>query len=51
MQWMTGLVASMASERGADPFLAAFATVSGLLVMVALAFLLLPWPPGMRKTR
>jgi MFS family permease len=51
MQWITGAAASIAGQHGTDPFVAAFATVSGLLAMAALGFLVLPWPPGMRKKR
>ena len=51
MQWITGAAASIAGQHGADPFVAAFATVSGLLAMAALGFLVLPWPPVMREKR
>ena len=50
MQWITGIAASAANQQGTEPFLAAFATVSGLLAIAALGFLLLPWPPATRET-
>lgn len=49
MQWVTGLVASIATERGGDPLMAAFAVVAGLLGAATLAFILLPWPRSARR--
>jgi predicted MFS family arabinose efflux permease len=49
MQWLTGLVASVATSYGADPFVTAFATIAALLVAATLAFVVLPWPPGIRR--
>ena len=49
MQWLTGLVASVATSHGADPFVTAFATIATLLVAATVAFVALPWPPGMRR--
>ena len=48
MQWLTGLVASVAQSYGADPFTAVLASIAALLVAGALAFTLLPGPatPG-----
>lgn len=45
MQWFTGLVASMAQARGLEPFGPVMFSISGLLVLGALAFTLLPSPP------
>ena len=44
MQWLTGIAASLASARGADPFTAVLASIAALLVVGALAFTLLPGP-------
>jgi MFS family permease len=49
MQWTTGFAASRAGTYGIDPFAAVFATVAALLLAGTLAYLLLPWPPGMRR--
>jgi MFS family permease len=51
MQGATGLVASLASNHGGDPFVAVFATISVLLLAAAVAFLLLPWPTGLSKVQ
>jgi predicted MFS family arabinose efflux permease len=48
MQWVTGVVASMAQARQADPFTAVLLTVASLLAVGALAFALLPQPAGGR---
>ena len=45
MQWLTGLVASLASAHGADPFTAVLGSIAALLVAGTLAFTLLPGPP------
>lgn len=45
MQWFTGLVASVAKYRGADPYVAVMACIAALLALAALAFRLLPHPP------
>ena len=45
MQWLTGLVASLAKREGADPYVAVMACIAGLLALAALAFRLLPHPP------
>ncbi|WP_313759924.1 MFS transporter, partial [Diaphorobacter nitroreducens] len=45
MQWLTGLVASLAKRGGADPYVAVMACIAGLLALAALAFRLLPHPP------
>jgi predicted MFS family arabinose efflux permease len=42
MQWISGLVASLAKAHHADPFTAVLATVAGLLAAGALAFAFLP---------
>jgi MFS family permease len=44
MQWFTGIVASVASSHGADPFTAVLASIAALLAAGALAFTLLPGP-------
>lgn len=44
MQWVTGLAASLASERGADPYVAVMLTIAAMLAASALAFRLLPAP-------
>ncbi|WP_416400319.1 MFS transporter [Alicycliphilus denitrificans] len=45
MQWFTGLVASLAQERGMDPFVAVMGCIAALLVLGAGAFKALPNPP------
>ncbi|MCY1164231.1 D-galactonate transporter [compost metagenome] len=45
MQWFTGIVASIATAHGADPFTAVLASIAALLVAGALAFSFLPGPP------
>ena len=46
MQWLTGLVASLAkAQSAADPFMAVMASIATLLALAALAFRLLPQPP------
>ncbi|MHB1248735.1 MAG: MFS transporter, partial [Polaromonas sp.] len=44
MQWLTGIVASVAITRGAEPFTAVLASIAVLLAAGALAFTLLPGP-------
>jgi hypothetical protein len=44
MQWVTGLVASVAAQRGADPYVAVMLTIATMLLAGALAFRLLPAP-------
>ena len=44
MQWVTGLAASLAAGRGADPYVAVMLTIAGMLAAGALAFRLLPAP-------
>jgi len=44
MQWLTGVVASLASRHGVEPFTAVLATIAGLLVAGAVAFTALPGP-------
>ena len=44
MQWLTGVVASVAAAHGADPFTAVLASIAVLLAAGALAFTLLPGP-------
>jgi len=46
MQWFTGLVASLAQERGMDPFVAVLGCIAALLVLGAGAFKALPNPPA-----
>ncbi|MBS0390229.1 MAG: MFS transporter [Proteobacteria bacterium] len=45
MQWLTGLVASLAPGLGLDPFVAVMGCIAALLVLGAAAFRLLPSPP------
>ncbi len=44
MQWVTGLAASLAFARGADPYVAVMLTIAAMLAGSALAFRLLPAP-------
>ena len=44
MQWLTGIIASVAAAQGADPFTAVLASIAALLAAGALAFVLLPGP-------
>lgn len=44
MQWLTGIVASVASSYGVEPFTAVLASIAVLLAAGALAFTLLPGP-------
>lgn len=46
MQWFTGWVASHALALGLDPFVATLAVMAALLVAGAIAFRVLPAPPG-----
>jgi len=48
MQWFTGVVASMAAERGMEPFTAVLASIAALLALGALAFVALPGPPSQK---
>ena len=45
MQWFTGVVASVASAHGVEPFTAVLASIAALLALGALAFTVLPGPP------
>lgn len=45
MQWLTGIVASVATAQGWEPFTAVLAAISALLAAGALVFMLLPAPP------
>ena len=42
MQWTTGVAASWATSNGVEPFRAVFLTITGMLAVGTLAFLLLP---------
>jgi hypothetical protein len=42
MQWTTGVAASWAASNGVEPFRAVFLTITGMLAVGTLAFLLLP---------
>ena len=44
MQWLTGLVASLAPAYGIEPFTAVLCSIAALLVAGALAFTVLPGP-------
>jgi predicted MFS family arabinose efflux permease len=46
MQWFTGVVASIAHARQADPFTAVLLAIAALVAAGALAFALLPAPPA-----
>jgi predicted MFS family arabinose efflux permease len=46
MQWFTGVVASIAHARHADPFTAVLLAIAALVAAGALAFALLPAPPA-----
>jgi predicted MFS family arabinose efflux permease len=46
MQWITGLAASLATARGADPYTAVMLTIAGLLAVGVASFRLLPAPPA-----
>ena len=45
VQWFTGIVASVASAHGIEPYTAVLASIAALLLAGALAFTLLPGPP------
>ena len=45
MQWLTGVVASVAAAHGCDPYAAVLATIGALLASGAAAFAWLPGPP------
>ncbi len=45
MQWLTGVVASLATAHGIEPFTAVLASMSALLAAGVLGFVLLPAPP------
>lgn len=45
MQWFTGVVASLATAHGIEPFTAVLASMSMLLCLGVLGFVLLPAPP------
>lgn len=49
MQWFTGIVASVATNHGADPFTAVLASIAALLAAGALAFVLLPGPAPVQR--
>ncbi|SFD35222.1 MFS transporter [Paracidovorax konjaci] len=46
VQWATGWAAALATARGADPYATVLLTIAGLLLAGALAYRLLPAPPG-----
>lgn len=46
MQWLTGVVASLAAAHGIDAYAAVLATIATLLATGALAFAWLPGPPA-----
>jgi len=46
MQWLTGLIASVAVALRVEPYAAVLGAIAFLLVVGALAFRLLPAPPG-----
>ena len=49
--WLTGVVASSAAAYGMAPFTAVMASISALLVVGALAFVVLPGPGFAPKAR
>ena len=44
MQWLTGLVASIAVAQATDPFMAVLGSIALLLATGAMAFVWLPQP-------
>ncbi len=46
MQWITGVVASLAAIAGVDPFTVVLVTIAALLAVGVIAFAGLPAPPG-----
>ncbi|PWW45875.1 MFS transporter [Melaminivora alkalimesophila] len=48
MQWFTGLVASMGTRAGVDPYVAVMGAIAALLGLAAALFAWLPKPPDMR---
>lgn len=48
MQWFTGIVASVATLHGAEPYTAVLASIAALLAAGALAFAILPGPRRQR---
>jgi predicted MFS family arabinose efflux permease len=48
VQWLSGLVASVAQDRQGDPYTAVLLSIAGLVATGALAFMLLPAPPARR---
>jgi len=48
VQWLSGLVASLAQARQGDPYTAVLLSIAGLVALGALAFVLLPAPPARR---
>jgi predicted MFS family arabinose efflux permease len=49
MQWISGIAASLAADRGIDPFATVFVVIAVLLSAGTLAFVVLPWPPGLPR--
>ncbi len=49
MQWLTGIVASVAPAYGMEPFTAVLLSIAALLLGGALAFTVLPGPPPLEK--
>lgn len=45
MQWLTGAIATWATQRGGDPFIAVMACIAAVLALAAAAFHWLPSPP------
>ena len=50
MQWFTGIVASVATAYGAEPYTAVLASIAALLAAGALAFTCLPGPAPQKTT-
>lgn len=51
MQWLTGLMASVAVSHGVDPFLAVLGTIAALLAAGSALFMRLPVPPSVTASR
>lgn len=45
MQWVTGLIASAASQAGLEPYAAVMGSIAAWLALSAVGFALLPQPP------
>lgn len=46
MQWLTGVIATLAMRHGLDPYVTVFGAIAAMLVAGAVAFAVLPAPPS-----